>query len=165
MFGIGCGGDGRGSWKQKVHDVVVAVPLRVGPQRQISTDPVGLLRSYRIESPPPKHRTVHGKCVFATVRQHAHQHQHHRQSDVSCLFVSEDERNKSGVIVCKAFGRMGNGSHGVRENLVHSTYILYFLLFSVFTSTAFVAEARQIVAEETNAKITGKASLDVVLFA
>jgi selenocysteine lyase/cysteine desulfurase/tRNA(Ile)-lysidine synthase TilS/MesJ len=32
-------------------------------------------------------------------------------------------------------------------------------------STAFVAEARQIVAEETNAKITGKASLDVVLFA
>lgn len=31
-------------------------------------------------------------------------------------------------------------------------------------STAFVAEARQIVAEETNAKITGKASLDVVLF-
>jgi hypothetical protein len=32
-------------------------------------------------------------------------------------------------------------------------------------STAFVAEARQIVAEETNAKITGKASLDIVLFA
>jgi len=32
-------------------------------------------------------------------------------------------------------------------------------------STAFVAEARQIVAEATNAKITGKASLDVVLFA
>lgn len=32
-------------------------------------------------------------------------------------------------------------------------------------STAFVAEARQIVAEEVNAKITGKASLDVVLFA
>ena len=32
-------------------------------------------------------------------------------------------------------------------------------------STAFVAEARQIVAEQTNAKITGKASLDVVLFA
>ena len=32
-------------------------------------------------------------------------------------------------------------------------------------STAFVAEARQIVAEETNAKITGKASKDVVLFA
>ena len=32
-------------------------------------------------------------------------------------------------------------------------------------STAFVAEARQIVAEGTNAKITGKASLDVVLFA
>ena len=32
-------------------------------------------------------------------------------------------------------------------------------------STAFVAEARQIVAEETNAKITGKASQDVVLFA
>lgn len=32
-------------------------------------------------------------------------------------------------------------------------------------STAFVAEARQIVAEETNAKITGKASLDVVMFA
>ena len=31
-------------------------------------------------------------------------------------------------------------------------------------TTAFVAEARQIVAEETNAKITGKASLDVVLF-
>lgn len=31
-------------------------------------------------------------------------------------------------------------------------------------STAFVAEARQIVAEETNARITGKASLDVVLF-
>ena len=31
-------------------------------------------------------------------------------------------------------------------------------------STAFVAEARQIVAEATNAKITGKASLDVVLF-
>jgi selenocysteine lyase/cysteine desulfurase len=31
-------------------------------------------------------------------------------------------------------------------------------------STAFVAEARQIVAESTNAKITGKASLDVVLF-
>jgi len=31
-------------------------------------------------------------------------------------------------------------------------------------STAFVAEARQIVAEETNAKITGKASQDVVLF-
>lgn len=31
--------------------------------------------------------------------------------------------------------------------------------------TAFVAEARQIVAEETNAKVTGKASLDVVLFA
>lgn len=31
-------------------------------------------------------------------------------------------------------------------------------------STAFVAEARQIVAEETNAKITGKASLDIVLF-
>jgi len=31
-------------------------------------------------------------------------------------------------------------------------------------STAFVAEARQIVAEETNAKISGKASLDVVLF-
>eukprot|EP00547_Thalassionema_nitzschioides_P017373 CAMPEP_0194252566 /NCGR_PEP_ID=MMETSP0158-20130606/27901_1 /TAXON_ID=33649 /ORGANISM="Thalassionema nitzschioides, Strain L26-B" /LENGTH=1211 /DNA_ID=CAMNT_0038990015 /DNA_START=106 /DNA_END=3738 /DNA_ORIENTATION=- len=32
-------------------------------------------------------------------------------------------------------------------------------------STAFVAEARQLVAEGTNAKITGKASLDVVLFA
>ena len=32
-------------------------------------------------------------------------------------------------------------------------------------STAFVAEARQIVAEGCNAKITGKASLDVVLFA
>jgi translation initiation factor 2 beta subunit (eIF-2beta)/eIF-5 len=32
-------------------------------------------------------------------------------------------------------------------------------------STAFVAEARQIVAEECNAKITGKASQDVVLFA
>lgn len=32
-------------------------------------------------------------------------------------------------------------------------------------STAFVAEARQVVAESTNAKITGKASLDVVLFA
>lgn len=32
-------------------------------------------------------------------------------------------------------------------------------------STAFVSEARQIVAESTNAKITGKASLDVVLFA
>jgi hypothetical protein len=32
-------------------------------------------------------------------------------------------------------------------------------------STAFVAEARQIVAEETNAKVTGKASLDIVLFA
>ena len=32
-------------------------------------------------------------------------------------------------------------------------------------STAFCAEARQIVAEGTNAKITGKASLDVVLFA
>lgn len=32
-------------------------------------------------------------------------------------------------------------------------------------STAFVAEARQIVAEETNARITGKASCDVVLFA
>jgi selenocysteine lyase/cysteine desulfurase/tRNA(Ile)-lysidine synthase TilS/MesJ len=32
-------------------------------------------------------------------------------------------------------------------------------------STAFVAEARQIVAEGTNAKITGKASLDTVLFA
>lgn len=32
-------------------------------------------------------------------------------------------------------------------------------------STAFVSEARQIVAEATNAKITGKASLDVVLFA
>lgn len=32
-------------------------------------------------------------------------------------------------------------------------------------STAFVAEARQIVAEETNAKISGKASRDVVLFA
>lgn len=32
-------------------------------------------------------------------------------------------------------------------------------------STAFVAEARQIIAEETNAKVTGKASLDVVLFA
>ena len=32
-------------------------------------------------------------------------------------------------------------------------------------STAFVAEARQIVAEGTNARITGKASLDVVLFA
>lgn len=32
-------------------------------------------------------------------------------------------------------------------------------------STAFVAEARQIVAEATNAKITGKASLDLVLFA
>ena len=32
-------------------------------------------------------------------------------------------------------------------------------------STAFCAEARQIVAEATNAKITGKASLDVVLFA
>ena len=32
-------------------------------------------------------------------------------------------------------------------------------------STAFVAEARQIVAEGTNAKITGKASTDVVLFA
>ena len=31
-------------------------------------------------------------------------------------------------------------------------------------STAFVAEARQIVAEECNAKITGKASQDVVLF-
>jgi hypothetical protein len=31
-------------------------------------------------------------------------------------------------------------------------------------STAFVAEARQIIAEETNAKITGKASLDIVLF-
>ena len=32
-------------------------------------------------------------------------------------------------------------------------------------STAFCAEARQIVAEGTNSKITGKASLDVVLFA
>ena len=32
-------------------------------------------------------------------------------------------------------------------------------------STAFVAEARQIVGEGTNARITGKASLDVVLFA
>jgi selenocysteine lyase/cysteine desulfurase len=32
-------------------------------------------------------------------------------------------------------------------------------------STAFVAEARQIVAEATNAKITGKASADIVLFA
>ncbi|CAB9507410.1 cytidine(32) 2-sulfurtransferase [Seminavis robusta] len=32
-------------------------------------------------------------------------------------------------------------------------------------STAFLAEARQIVAEETNAKITGKASQDLVLFA
>lgn len=32
-------------------------------------------------------------------------------------------------------------------------------------STAFVAEARQIVAEETNAKVTGKASLDCVIFA
>lgn len=32
-------------------------------------------------------------------------------------------------------------------------------------STAFCAEARQIIAEGTNAKITGKASLDVVLFA
>jgi len=32
-------------------------------------------------------------------------------------------------------------------------------------STAFVAEARQIVAEGTNARIAGKASLDVVLFA
>jgi selenocysteine lyase/cysteine desulfurase len=32
-------------------------------------------------------------------------------------------------------------------------------------STAFVAEARQIVAEATNAKITGKASTDIVLFA
>jgi len=32
-------------------------------------------------------------------------------------------------------------------------------------STAFVAEARQIVAEGVNAKITGKASLDVILFA
>lgn len=32
-------------------------------------------------------------------------------------------------------------------------------------STAFVSEARQIVAEATNAKVTGKASLDVVLFA
>jgi selenocysteine lyase/cysteine desulfurase/tRNA(Ile)-lysidine synthase TilS/MesJ len=31
-------------------------------------------------------------------------------------------------------------------------------------STAFCAEARQVVAEATNAKITGKASLDVVLF-
>lgn len=31
-------------------------------------------------------------------------------------------------------------------------------------STAFVAEARQIVAEGTNSKVTGKASLDVVLF-
>lgn len=32
-------------------------------------------------------------------------------------------------------------------------------------STAFVAEARQIIAENTNSKITGKASLDVILFA
>lgn len=32
-------------------------------------------------------------------------------------------------------------------------------------STAFVAEARQLVAEMCNAKVTGKASLDVVLFA
>jgi len=32
-------------------------------------------------------------------------------------------------------------------------------------STAFVAEARQIIAEETNAKVTGKASQDIVLFA
>lgn len=32
-------------------------------------------------------------------------------------------------------------------------------------STAFVAEARQIVAEGVNAKISGKAALDVVLFA
>lgn len=32
-------------------------------------------------------------------------------------------------------------------------------------STAFVAEARQIIAEGVNAKISGKASLDVVLFA
>lgn len=32
-------------------------------------------------------------------------------------------------------------------------------------STAFIAEARQIVAEGVNAKITGKAALDVVLFA
>jgi len=40
-----------------------------------------------------------------------------------------------------------------------------FLLCFTGIRTAFVAEARQIVAEETNAKITGKASLDVVLFA
>jgi len=46
--------------------------------------------------------------------------------------------------------------------LKHSTY-LWCSLFCV-RRTAFVAEARQIVAEETNAKITGKASLDVVLF-
>jgi hypothetical protein len=32
-------------------------------------------------------------------------------------------------------------------------------------TTAFIAEARQLVAETCNAKITGKASLDVVLFA
>jgi selenocysteine lyase/cysteine desulfurase len=32
-------------------------------------------------------------------------------------------------------------------------------------STAFVAEARQLVAEAVNAKTTGKASLDLVLFA
>ncbi len=33
-----------------------------------------------------------------------------------------------------------------------------------YQSTSYVAEARQIVAESVNAKVTGKASTDVVLF-
>jgi hypothetical protein len=45
-------------------------------------------------------------------------------------------------------------------NIIRSTAPDYY-----YSSTAFVAEARQIIAEATNAKITGKASTDVVLFA
>jgi len=49
--------------------------------------------------------------------------------------------------------------------LTHNIFSSFRLCLLYWIRTAFVAEARQIVAEETNAKITGKASLDVVLFA
>ena len=52
----------------------------------------------------------------------------------------------------------------VRCQVGHASILTCHNLLKIIR-TAFVAEARQIVAEETNAKITGKASLDVVLFA
>ena len=57
------------------------------------------------------------------------------------------------------------------ENYIHQTCLPFYGNTHTNTSvtgsqsTAFVAEARQVVAEGVNAKITGKAASDVVLFA